>query len=61
MSPNATGGGGAAGSQPMSEYQCTNFGNLTPYLTYELMEANIEMEAYLCVRYSETFKKREWL
>jgi hypothetical protein len=41
MSPNAGGGRGVAGSQPMStaEYSCTygaqiNFGDLTPYLTY---------------------------
>jgi hypothetical protein len=39
MSPNAGGGGGAAGSQPLSTAlhmhgAQINFGDLTPYLTY---------------------------
>jgi hypothetical protein len=43
MSPNAVGGGGVSGSQPMSTQLNTgaqiNFGDLTPYLTYgTLME-----------------------
>ncbi len=38
-SPNAGGGGGVAGYQPMSTAACVhgaqiNFGDLTPYLTY---------------------------
>jgi hypothetical protein len=41
MSPNAGGGGGVAGGVPAIENSCAhgvqiNFGDLTPYLTYDL-------------------------
>jgi hypothetical protein len=46
-SPNARGGGGVAGSQPMSWYSCThraqiNFVDLTPNLTYDLLGTTLE-------------------
>jgi hypothetical protein len=53
MSPNAGGGDGDAGSLPANKYSCThgaqtNFGDLTPYLTYAFEYRTLFSLAGLC-------------